>query len=95
MTRTDFSLLRSEAISRSMLGRQRLTAPAVRVDAPHDLTTMRFSRTLCERRPTERSSTAVIVPMAEPRHPIPRYDLALYIVGAIGAVVAIVFNNFH
>lgn len=48
-----------------------LSGPAERVQVPTDCSTQRFSRSLDERAPHVRSSTAVIVPMGadEPMHP--------------------------
>lgn len=61
-------------------------------DATHERTTP-CPRTLEEA--FGRAAGGVIVPMADPAPSHHRADLALYIVGVIGTVAALVFNNFH
>lgn len=47
-----------------------ISAPAVRVEPITELCTQRYSRTLSDRNPHVRSSSAQIVPMADPpMHP--------------------------
>lgn len=73
-----------------------LTAPrhfVGTVDAMHD-SRKPTARCLEQLQGNQRSSTAEIVPMADPAPSYRRADLALYIVGVIGTVAALVFNNF-
>ena len=73
-----------------------LSAPAQfvgKVDATHERTTP-CPRTL-EQAFGPAANGGVIVPLPEPAHPHRAADLALYIVGVIGVVAAIAFNNFQ
>lgn len=90
MRRTDFSALRTIELGNRM--GVRLSTPAERVEAEHDLTTMRFSRTLDERRPYERSSTAWIVPM-DPAESWAQHIKYLYIGAVIACAVLYLVHN--
>lgn len=66
--------------------------PAKRVEAPHELNTMKFSRTLDERNPYTRSGSAWIVPMdedVEPDFHASDYVVAFMLVVAIFVVVGL------
>lgn len=65
-----------------------LSTPAVRVEADHNVTTMRFSRTLDERHPYARSSQAEIVPMDAPE-PLSLSDRIVIGVSAMGGCFVI------
>lgn len=71
-----------------------LAAPAELVEVEHDFTPMHYSRTLCERSPHIRSSQVVIVPMADPTPRTPLHQKVIYAVCLIGAIAALVFNNW-
>lgn len=64
----------------------KLSQPATKVDAPHELNTMRYSRTLDQRNPYSRSGSAWIVPMQEPSYTVPDWCVALIGVGVLVAM---------
>lgn len=73
-----------------------LSAPAQfvgKVDATHERTTP-CPRTL-EQAFGPAAVGGVIVPLPGPAHPHRAADIALYVVGVIGVVAAIAFNNFQ
>ncbi|BEP34298.1 hypothetical protein GmRootV59_12720 [Variovorax sp. V59] len=73
-----------------------LSAPAQfvgKVDATHERTTP-CPRTL-EQAFGPAAIGGVIVPLPEPARPHRAADIALYVVGVIGVVAAIAFNNFQ
>lgn len=90
MRRTDFAVLATHRAAERMGAR--FSAPAERVEVEHDLTTMRFSRTLDEHHPYERSSTAWIVPM-DPAESWAQHIKYLYVGALLAcAVLYLVLN---
>ena len=67
MSRTDFAALRTHSIAHHMGAR--FSAPAERVEAECEMSTMKFSRTLDERHPYMRSSQAQFVEQVTPSGP--------------------------
>lgn len=79
-TPSQWAALRTSEIG-SRMGVRPLSSPAEFVVAEDDyFTAMRFSRSLDERRPTERSSQAVFV---EDTDPVTAADWCLYVLAAI------------
>jgi len=83
--RTDFAVLRTAELTHRMGAR--FSAPAERVEVAHELTTMRFSRSLDERHPYVRSSQVQILSEDDP--PMDPRDF-WFCIAAVACLVAAV-----
>jgi hypothetical protein len=69
-----------------------LSTPAKRVEAPHELNTMKFSRTLDERNPYTRSGSAWIVPMVDDLQR--EFNASTYVIAFILVIAVFVVVGF-